>query len=75
MKYTDWIQKHVKSPKGKCYQYCEDMRVVFPELRLAYGKYGNRGHFWLLGEDDEIIDPTVGQFTYPEEYELIWRSC
>jgi hypothetical protein len=50
---------------GECKERCESMRAVFPELEMVRGHvsliYGSHQepHWWLIGPEGEIIDPTV----------------
>lgn len=66
--YTDWIRTNVlENPLGDCRKWAEAMRVVFPELALVRGHYycvvwGQRGHWWLVASDGEVVDPTAAQF-------------
>ena len=70
-KYTVWIEAYVLRQNdvllGKCRSACEEMLLIFPELKIVRGHiydayWGKRGHFWLVTEDGTIIDPTRGQF-------------
>lgn len=69
--YCDWIAAYVEQQDGallgKCSAACNEMILVFPELKIIRGHvydayWGKRGHFWLVTEDGKIIDPTRGQF-------------
>lgn len=68
--YKDYITANYGTYE-KCYGQCkgavEAMHKAFPELRPACGYvstigWGVRAHWWLVAEDNSIIDPTVIQF-------------
>jgi hypothetical protein len=68
-KYNEWIDRKLRiyNPYGQCENWCREMQETFPELKLQRGYYicpfwGKREHWWLIGPDNEIIDPTVSQF-------------
>lgn len=61
-----WLETHGDSGYGKCQQAVETMITAFPELRIARGHvnstWGRRAHWWCVGPDSQVIDPTVSQF-------------
>lgn len=67
-KYNDWIKENVDQDcLGKCKEMAEIMLETFLELRMVRGHYycpiwGERGHWWLIDENDDIVDPTRSQF-------------
>jgi len=67
-RYAEWIAQNVKGDGfGECAEVTERMAAAFPELRRVRGHYydaiwGERGHWWLVGADGAIVDPTKGQF-------------
>lgn len=67
-RYGDWITWNVEgSGYGKCERYSAEMALAFPELRRVYGFYyclvwGQREHFFLVDENNNVVDPTVAQF-------------
>lgn len=77
--YGKWIVAYVERQDGvllgKCGAACNEMLKIYPELKIVRGYiydayWGKRGHFWLVTEDDTIIDPTRDQFPAPSiEYE------
>lgn len=68
-RYSKWIAENVAAdPRGQCKEVTEHMSVAFPELRRIRGHYvcpteGRLPHWWLIGSDGTIIDPTKAQFT------------
>lgn len=75
--YDSWIDAYVYSGKeihGQCFQVCQEMLKVFPELVLRAGYVrtwaGTDLHWWLTTEDGTIVDPTEAQFggLQPEDY-------
>jgi hypothetical protein len=67
--HLEWINKwnSDNNPYGKCKEATLEMQKVFPELKLVRGHYyctiwGERMHFWLVDENNEIVDPTARQF-------------
>ena len=66
-KYRVWIANNIVQSLGLCKVHCESMMLVFPELKIIRGHYfcalwGEREHWWLLDEDEIIVDPTAMQF-------------
>jgi hypothetical protein len=69
-KYRNWIEENVPdydSAYGKCKDMCLKMMKEFPELTIHRGWYqdpiiGDREHWWLKDEDNNIVDPTAHQF-------------
>ena len=75
-KYLKWIQNNVENTYGECKNYSEKMLIQFPELKLIRGHYlcgvwGEREHWWLMDEDNNIIDPTAAQF--PTKGHCVYR--
>jgi len=70
-KYRLWIKAYVARHHGRvvglCGYACNEMKAAFPELTIVKGFY-NGEHIWLVDEDNEIVDPTVSQFAFPDEY-------
>lgn len=67
MRYQEWIAANCPEPLGKCAEYTKAMLEAFPELRRVRGHYydmmwGERGHWWLVDPDGNIVDPTAEQF-------------
>lgn len=65
IKYKQWIENNVVDPKGKCKEYSNLMNSEFPELKKVRGWYyldRDIPHWWLVDENDNIIDPTIDQF-------------
>ena len=67
--------------RGKCKEESEKLCANDPTLRLVRGYYhclhtGKNTHWWCQ-RGDEIIDPTVKQFSYPGtgEYEEFDGVC
>jgi hypothetical protein len=65
--YRDWISKNVTETYGYCAEVTEQMAKSFPELRRVRGHYyctvwGERGHWWLVDEEGNVVDPTADQF-------------
>jgi len=66
--YQDYIDKLDKDNlMGKCKEISEKMKEEFLELTLVRGHYyclvwGERCHWWLVDENNEIVDPTALQF-------------
>lgn len=68
--YDAWIAERVKEyadAYGKCGEVTEEMQAEFPELRRVRGFYhcpmiGQRTHWWLMTEDNIVVDPTKRQF-------------
>lgn len=66
--YAKWIYENVKGTGlAQCGHYTALMNAAFPELRRARGLYycyfwGTRTHWWLIGPNGEIVDPTAAQF-------------
>lgn len=65
--YEKWIAENVKETYGKCAEITLLMQEEFPELKRVRGHYycliwGERTHWWLVDELDNIIDPTKDQF-------------
>lgn len=70
--YDEWILENVDNPFGTCREWSWAMAAFFPELRLAKGRYvqwdGRRFcHWWCVGPDGTIVDPTRAQFN-PGDY-------
>jgi hypothetical protein len=71
-KYKEWVKEYLdRTPflLGKCIDASKEMREVFPELREKKGYvqtlvWGEREHVWMVDEEGNIIDPTVGQFPH-----------
>lgn len=67
-KYKDWIAANItKNPYGECHKYAKLMVESFPELKMVRGHYycstwGERGHWWCVDQDNNIVDPTASQF-------------
>ena len=67
-KYEIWIAENItENPYGKCHELSKKMLESFPELKLVRGHYvcpiwGKRGHWWLVTEDGENVDPSKRQF-------------
>jgi len=69
-KYERWIiDQDITYEKayGNCQELCLEMLEAFPMLSLVRGHYycaiwGERGHWWLTDEDNNIIDPSAIQF-------------
>lgn len=69
-KYRKWIDENYSTYElsyGECEQATIKMQELFPELKRIRGHYydtswGEREHWWLIDENDEIIDPTAKQF-------------
>ena len=63
-KYHEWIEnyllKHNHYVTGKCAEATKEMKSEFDELIRVRGHVftdiGRRQHWWLVTEDDEIID-------------------
>lgn len=56
-----------ESAFGRCKEITALMQEKFPGLKLIRGHYlcpvwGRRAHWWLVDENDDIIDPTAIQF-------------
>lgn len=73
MPYHEWIESYVsRQPegfvRGKCLQACSEMRLQFPELRLAAGfahvTWGREEHWWCVAPDGSVVDPTKSQFQF-----------
>jgi len=68
MSYQEWIDKNVSNNGyGKCAELTLSMEKEFPELKRVRGHYycliwGERTHWWLTTQDDDIVDPTKEQF-------------
>jgi hypothetical protein len=67
--YQAWIGKWLRKndPYGKCHEASIEMQEQFPHLRLVRGHYhdvmwGEREHWWLVDDDENIVDPTATQF-------------
>ncbi len=65
--YNEWIQNNVTESYGTCKEVTLKMQEAFPELRRVRGHYycaiwGERGHWWLIDENGNIVDPTKAQF-------------
>ena len=67
--YSKWIDNYLatNNPFGKCDSATDEMIKQFPELRKVRGHYychlwGQRGHWWLVCPDGNIVDPTAQQF-------------
>lgn len=65
--YRKWIAENVTETYGTCAEVTEAMAAAFPELRRVRGHYycpiwGERGHWWLFAQDEQIVDPTAAQF-------------
>ena len=82
--YVEWIKAYVERHRatgilGRCRQASEEMRAVFPELRLVRGHVhvigmhaGSRAHWWLETADGTVVDPTESQFPAVLDYDE-WR--
>lgn len=80
--YADWIAANVPGDGyGMCAEVTERMAAVFPELRRVRGHYqctawGERQHWWLVGQDGVIVDPTAGQFPSRGVGNYVeWNEC
>ena len=68
VKYAAWIAQHVDAnPIGQCKDVTATMAAAFPELKQVRGHYycavwGQRAHWWLVGTDGAVVDPTAAQF-------------
>jgi hypothetical protein len=70
MKYQEYMKGlnlTSETAFGQCKKICEEMNKVFPELKLIRGHYfcpiwEERGHWWLVNHNNDIIDPTAIQF-------------
>ena len=65
--YAKWITENVTETYGTCKEVTEAMATAFPELTRIRGHYyciawGERAHWWLIGQDGEVVDPTASQF-------------
>ena len=76
-KYDSWIINYDGDIFRKCKEVSNEMQLVFPELRIANGlvqiienmKWYQ--HQWLVDSDDNIVDPTSGQWLGIVEYKEI----
>ncbi len=64
-----WLSSHLKGEDGygECLSVCQEMVKRWPTLILVRGYYhcpswGERGHWWLINEAGQIVDPTARQF-------------
>ena len=54
--------------RGKCKEFCEDLVVKDPSLKLVRGHYycpiwnKDEPHWWCTNSVGEIVDPTAKQF-------------
>lgn len=78
MTYAEWIEAYVsRQPerfvRGKCKEACAEMRLQFPELRMASGfvycTWGRDTHVWCVTPDGKVVDPTLEQFQRVYTYE------
>ncbi len=65
--YSMWVKRNVGEIYGKCAEITRAMAGAFPELTRVRGHYycpswGERSHWWLVGADGQVVDPTAGQF-------------
>lgn len=75
--YEAWICGYcagVRIIRGRCWETCQKMRTIFPELELRRGYIKDKNnsaypHWWLVDPCGGIVDPTASQFDYGiEEY-------
>lgn len=64
IKYREWIDTHVGACELGDEKVTLNMQSRFPELHRVYGYYYSgtgtiRRRWWLVDEDDEVIDPTA----------------
>ena len=68
LEYQQWVNNWLRNntPHLKCKEATEEMKITFPELKRIRGhvltEYGERPHWWLVDENDNVIDPTSTQF-------------
>jgi len=56
---------------GKCYVVAETLwHATGKRLTPMRATYGGLSHWWLQGPNEEVIDPTAGQFKEPFPYQL-----
>jgi len=75
--YDLWILNYKGDIFRKCKEVSEEMKLVFPELRIAKGlvqiienmKWYQ--HQWLVDEEDNIVDPTARQWQCIMQYKEI----
>ncbi len=69
--YKKWISESKYNTQenayGKCAEATIEMKNRFPELKRVRGHYycviwGERTHWWLVDEENNIVDPTAIQF-------------
>ena len=51
------------SVRGMCQGACNEMLLVFPELKKVRGHYNGISHWWCVDPDGNIVDPTAKQFS------------
>jgi hypothetical protein len=67
--YREWMERFRNlNMRGLCRMQTERMAETFPELRLMRGHYGGSEHWWCVGPDDAIWDPTYLQFSHQCAY-------
>ena len=74
-KYEKWIKENVTKPRLQCAEYTLKMQKQFPELKRIRGHYfcdREHPHWWLIDEDDNIIDPTIVQFPSIDGIYIPW---
>jgi hypothetical protein len=68
LEYQVWINNWIENnnPYLKCREATDLMKGTFSELRRIRGhvltEHGERSHWWLVDEENNIIDPTKSQF-------------
>ena len=72
-KYQQWM-KNIPFPEGFCLGATLMMEQAFPELKRVKGIYiepdGKRNtHWFLLTDNNDVIDPTAHQFKRRGIYE------
>lgn len=76
-KYKDWVNNYPGETFRKCQEVTEEMKKVFPELRIAKGLVTiiengrDYQHQWLVDENDLIVDPTSNQWAGIMQYKEI----
>jgi hypothetical protein len=72
--YAEWITAYAARyphARGRCVVACQEMRVVFPELKEVRGFVslmdGTEGceHAWLVDPLGNVVDPTTHQYPFP----------
>jgi hypothetical protein len=75
-KYKIWINNYQKTIYRKCKEVSNEMRSIFPELRIAKGfiKIAENNkwyqHQWCVCPNDNIVDPTAKQYSIIEYKEI-----